>query len=123
MTVEVTTLAAGAQATAELVESGGHKVLKLGIPKGQDGSSADVVDTMVTALASAWSDNAITLSVTGVTATSKLEIGLSETATDEQYAAAAAAQIRATGSGDGTVTLKAVAAPSVDLPILIRRLS
>lgn len=38
MTVEVTTLAAGAQATAELVESGGHKVLKLGIPKGQDGS-------------------------------------------------------------------------------------
>jgi hypothetical protein len=38
MTVEVTTLAAGAQATAELVESGGHKVLKLGLPKGQDGS-------------------------------------------------------------------------------------
>lgn len=38
MTVEVTTLAAGAQATAELVESGDHKVLKLGIPKGQDGS-------------------------------------------------------------------------------------
>ena len=38
MTVEVTTLAAGAQATAELVESGDHKVLKLGIPQGQDGS-------------------------------------------------------------------------------------
>lgn len=38
MTVEVTTLAAGAQATAELVESGDHKILKLGIPKGQDGS-------------------------------------------------------------------------------------
>lgn len=38
MTVEVTTLAAGAQATAELVESGDHKVLKLGIPKGQNGS-------------------------------------------------------------------------------------
>lgn len=123
MTVEVTTLAAGAQATAELVESGDHKVLKLGIPKGQDGSSADVVDTMVTALASAWSDNAITLSVTGVTATSKLEIGLSETATDEQYAAATAAQIRATGSGNGTVTLKAATAPTIDLPIIIRRLS
>ena len=123
MTVEVTTLAADAQATAELVESGGHKVLKLGIPKGQDGSSADVVDTMVTALASAWSNNTITLSVTGVTATSKLEIGLSETATDEQYAAAAAAQIRATGSGDGTVTLKAATAPTIDLPIIIRRLS
>lgn len=82
-----------------------------------------VVDNVVTALASAWSDNAITLSVTGVTGASKLEIGLSETATDEQYAAAAVAQIRATGSSDGTVTLKALAAPTIDLPILIRRLS
>lgn len=82
-----------------------------------------VVDNVVMALASAWSDNTITLSVTGVTGASKLEIGLSETVTDEQYAAAAVAQIRATGSGDGTVTLKAVAAPSIDLPILIRRLS
>ena len=82
-----------------------------------------VVDNVVTASASAWSDNTITLSVTGVMADSKLEVGLSNTATDEQYAAATAAQIRATGSGDGTVTLKAVAAPSIDLPILIRRLS
>ena len=56
-------------------------------------------------------------------ADSKLEIGLSNTATDEQFTAAATAQIRATNSGDGTITLKAVAAPSVDLPILIRRLS
>ena len=120
MTVEVTTLAADAQATAELVESGDHKVLKLGIPKGQDGS---VTDTVVTASASAWSDNTITLSVTGVMADSKLEIGLSDTATDEQYAAATAAQIRATGSGNGTVTLKAATAPTIDLPIIIRRLS
>ena len=37
MTVETTTLAAGAQATAELVESGGHKVLNLGIPQGMAG--------------------------------------------------------------------------------------
>ena len=85
--------------------------------------AAPATDTVVTASASAWSNNTITLSVTGVMTDSKLEIGLSETATDEQYAAATAAQIRATGSGDGTVTLKAVAAPSVDLPILIRRLS
>lgn len=85
--------------------------------------AAPATDTVVTASASAWSNNTITLSVTGVMTDSKLEIGLSDTATDEQYAAATAAQIRATSSGDGTVTLKAVAAPSVDLPILIRRLS
>ena len=84
---------------------------------------APATDTVVTASASAWSDNTITLSVTGVMADSKLEIGLSETATDEQYAAATAAQIRATGSGDGTVTLKAAIAPTIDLPIIIRRFS
>ena len=84
---------------------------------------APAADTVVTASASAWSNNTITLSVTGVKADSKLEIGLSETATDEQYAAATAAQIRATGSGDGTVTLKAATAPTIDLPIIIRRLS
>lgn len=80
-------------------------------------------DTVVTASTSAWSDNTITLSVTGVMADSKLEIGLSDTATDEQYAAATAAQIRATGSGNGTVTLKATTAPTIDLPIIIRRFS
>ena len=85
--------------------------------------AAPATDTVVTASASAWSNNTITLSVTGVMADSKLEIGLSETATDEQYAAATAAQIRATDSGNGMITLKAVAAPSVDLPILIRRFS
>ena len=84
---------------------------------------APAADTVVTASASAWSNNTITLSVTGVKADSKLEIGLSETAMDEQYAAATAAQIRATGSGDGTVTLKAAIAPTIDLPIIIRRLS
>ena len=85
--------------------------------------ASPATDTVVTASASAWSNNTITLSVTGVMADSKLEIGLSETATDEQYAAATAAQIRATGSGDGTVTLKAAIAPTIDLPIIIRRLS
>lgn len=84
---------------------------------------APAADTVVTASASAWSNNTITLSVTGVMTDSKLEIGLSETATDEQYAAATAAQIRATGSGNGTVTLKAATAPTIDLPIIIRRLS
>lgn len=85
--------------------------------------AAPATDTVVTASASAWSNNTITLSVTGVMVDSKLEIGLSDTATDEQYAAATAAQIRATGSGNGTVTLKATTAPTIDLPIIIRRLS
>lgn len=59
MTVEVTTLAAGAQATAELVESGNHKVLKLGIPKGQDGSgSGDMSKSVYDANGNGVVDNA-----------------------------------------------------------------
>ena len=130
-----TPLTAGADyATPSAVANKQNKITAQGLLKGLgDGSVAQAIpgtdyavsatDTVVTASASAWSDNTITLSVTGVMADSKLEIGLSETTTDEQYVAATAAQIRATGSGDGTGTLKAVATPSIDLPILIRRLS
>ena len=130
-----TPLTAGVDyATPSAVANKQNKITAQGLLKGLGAGSVIIAtpgtdyavpatDTVVTAFASAWSDNTITLSVTGVMADSKLEIGLSETATDEQYAAATAAQIRATGSGDGTVTLKAVATPSIDLPILIRRLS
>ena len=59
MTVEVTTLAAGTQATAELVESGGHKVLKLGLPKGQDGSgTGDMSKSVYDANGNGTVDNA-----------------------------------------------------------------
>ena len=130
-----TPLTAGADyATPSVVVNKQNKITAQGLLKGLgDGSvtqatpgadyAAPATDTVVTASASAWSNNTITLSVTGVMADSKLEIGLSDTATDEQYAAATAAQIRATGSGDGTVTLKAAIAPTIDLPIIIRRLS
>jgi hypothetical protein len=103
-----------------LLKGAGGKVTQA---EGGTDYAAPATDTVVTASASAWSNNTITLSVTGVMADSKLEIGLSDTATDEQYAAATAAQIRATGSGNGTVTLKATTAPTIDLPIIIRRLS
>ena len=130
-----TPLTAGADyATPSAVANKQNKITAQGLLKGLgDGSvaqatpgadyAAPATDTVVTASASAWSNNTITLSVTGVMTDSKLEIGLSDTATDEQYAAATAAQIRATGSGNGTVTLKAVAAPTIDLPIIIRRMS
>ena len=59
--------------------------------------------------------------LTGVISTSKLDVGLADTATDAQYAEAVAAQIRATGSDTGTVTFKAHGAkPTLALPIIIR---
>ena len=82
-----------------------------------------VVETTVTALASSWNSNSITIAVPNVTASSNLEVGLAQTATDEQFSDAISAQIRCISAGVGTITLKAINTPTVDLPILIRRFS
>ena len=82
-----------------------------------------IVETTVTALASSWNNNSITIAVSNVTASSNLEVGLAQTATDEQFADAISAQIRCISAGVGTITLKAIKTPTVDLPILIRRFS
>ena len=82
-----------------------------------------IVDTTVTALASSWNSNSITIAVPNVTASSNLEVGLAQTATDEQFSDAISAQIRCISAGVGTITLKAIKTPTVDLPILIRRFS
>ena len=82
-----------------------------------------IVETTVTALASSWNNNSITIAVSNVTASSILEVGLAQTATDEQFADAISAQIRCISAGVGTITLKAIKTPTVDLPILIRRFS
>lgn len=82
-----------------------------------------IVETIVTALASSWNSNSITIAVSNVTASSNLEVGLAQTATDEQFSDAISAQIRCISAGIGTITLKAIKTPTVDLPILIRRFS
>ena len=82
-----------------------------------------IVETTVTALASSWNNNSITIAVSNVTASSILEVGLAQTATDEQFSDAISAQIRCISAGVGTITLKAINTPTVDLPILIRRFS
>ena len=82
-----------------------------------------IVETTVTALASSWNSNSITIAVPNVTASSNLEVGLAQTATDEQFADAISAQIRCISAGVGTITLRAFNTPTVDLPILIRRFS
>ena len=82
-----------------------------------------IVETTVTALASSWNSNSITIAVPNVTASSNLEVGLAQTATDEQFSDAISAQIRCISAGVGTITLKAIKTPTVDLPILIRRFS
>ena len=82
-----------------------------------------IVETTVTALASSWNSNTITIAVSNVTASSNLEVGLAQTATDEQFSDAISAQIRCISAGVGTITLKAIKTPTVDLPILIRRFS
>ena len=83
------------------------------------------VDISATLTLASWtgSEAPYTQAVTaaGVTATSKISIGLRDTATDAQYEAALAAKLRATAQGTNSVTVRAIGTlPEVDLPILIR---
>ena len=96
------------------------------LEKGLDDKAVPATDFLATLATASWvgASTPYTQTVeglTGVTSTSKLDVGLADTATDAQYAEAVAAQIRATGSDTGTVTFKAHGAkPTLALPIIIR---
>ena len=96
------------------------------LEKGLDDKAVPATDFLATLAVASWEGASApytqTVSeLTGVTSTSKLDVGLADTATDAQYAEAVAAQIRATGSDTGTVTFKAHGAkPTLALPIIIR---
>jgi len=84
-----------------------------------------VLDVYATLTVAGWSGAAApydqTVSVAGVTAASKVSVGLSELATDAEYQAALSAAIRATSLGAGTVTVRCTGdLPAIDLPILVR---
>jgi len=96
------------------------------LEKGLDDKAVPATDFLATLAAASWVGESAPYTqtvgeLTGVTSTSKLDVGLADTATDAQYAEAVAAQIRATGSDTGTVTFKAHGTkPTSNLPILIR---
>ena len=96
------------------------------LEKGLDDKAVPATDFLATLATASWVGASTPYSqtvgeLTGVTSTSKLDVGLADTATDAQYAEAVAAQIRATGSDTGTVTFKAHGAkPTLALPIIIR---
>lgn len=96
------------------------------LEKGLDDKAVPATDFLATLAVASWEGASAPYTqtvggLTGVTSTSKLDVGLADTATDAQYAKAVAAQIRATGSDTGTVTFKAHGAkPTLALPIIIR---
>ena len=73
--------------------------------------------------ASGWSGSGpytYTLTASGVTTSSNGQIGLSSSATDAQYGAAALANIRITAQSANSITLTATGAkPTVDLPVVL----
>lgn len=96
------------------------------LEKGLDDKAVPATDFLATLAVVSWVGASAPYTqtvggLTGVTSTSKLDVGLADTATDAQYAEAVVAQIRATGSGTGTVTFKAHGAkPTLALPIIVR---
>lgn len=61
------------------------------------------------------------VTVTGLSATAKIFVGLADTATDAEFAAAAKAQLMCTAKAAGQVTITARGTkPAIALPIIIR---
>ena len=105
-----------------------------GLLKGADGKvaqavagedyAAPVTDTTAT-LSTTWTGSAApyiqAVAISGMTADAKIEVGLASTATAEQYAAAAAAQLMCTAQAEGSITMTAYGEkPAVAIPILVR---
>lgn len=83
-------------------------------------------DAVVSLASTGWTGETApytqTVTVTGVSTDSMLEVGISDTATDEQYEQARDAQLRATAAGTGSVTIKAYGdKPTTAIPVLVRR--
>ena len=99
-----------------------------GITPGTAGTdyAAPVTEITGTLSSGAWSGTEApftqAVTVSGMTATKKgVSVGLADSATSEQYLAAAAAMLHATAQGTNSVTLTAEGTvPEIDLPILIR---
>ena len=105
-----------------------------GLLKGANGKVAQAVagtdyaapaaDTTAT-LSTTWTGSAApytqAVAISGMTADAKIEVGLASTATAEQYAAAAAAQLMCTAQAAGGITMTAYGEkPTVAIPILVR---
>ena len=80
------------------------------------GGSSEATVLTGTLTTSGWSNKSQTVTITGMTASTNGVIGLLNTATDAQIAAAATAKIKPTAQGTNSVTFTCEAVPAVDIP-------
>ena len=74
----------------------------------------------VTLSGTGWGSSQNVASVPGMTATSKVIVGLAEPNTSEQYDAAVKAQLHCITKADGLITIAANGTtPSIDIPIVV----
>lgn len=83
-----------------------------------------VTDTTAT-LSTTWTGSTApytqAVAISGMTADAKIAVSLASTATAEQYAAAAAAQLMCTAQTTGSITMTAYGEkPTIAIPILVR---
>lgn len=118
-------------ATETYVDTKQAKITASGILKGNGAGSvstavkgtdyaAPSVGVTTTLRASSWDAGAKTqtVSVSGVTATANGSLRIAQSATDEQFTAWGAAQLRVTTQAAGTLTVKATGTvPTIDIPV------
>lgn len=90
----------------------------------QIGAATPATDFSVT-LSTAWTGSSApftqTVTVTGLTGTRKIFVGVADNATDDQEAAAEAAKLKCTGKAANQITVKARGTkPTIAIPIIVR---
>lgn len=91
-----------------------------GVQKRFHVNAVNITPITATLLASNWRNNQQTISVTGVTASSNGVVGLTETVSSAQFAAAQEASLHLTAQSNGAVTISVMGevTPTVDIPIV-----
>lgn len=112
----ITSIDASTQTSFSGILKGNGTVVQTAVPRTDYAIPSQAIT--VTLLSTGWANNAQTLTVSGVTATSNALLRIAQTATDEQFTAWGASLRRITAQAADSITVTiAGTVPTVDIPV------